>query len=136
MRDRAAIRAAHDGGAGIRPLAREFGVDRNTVRRALDPDARTKYWRRSATEEATEAVRDVLSDYPLMAVTDIAVLIDWRHSRRALSNLVARLRPDYLGPSPFATLTPSALADVPALTLSTITVGALETGTLTLGRMT
>lgn len=136
MHDRAAIRAAHEDGAGIRPLARELGVDRNTVRRALDPDARTKYWRRSATEEATEAVRDVLSDYPLMAVTDIAVLIDWRHSRRTLSNLVARLRPDYLGPSPFARLSPTALAGAKPLDLPTITVGTLTVGSLDVGVMT
>lgn len=136
MRDRVAIRAARSRGESIRSIARNAGVDRNTVRRAIAPNARTKYWRHSATAEATEAVRDVLSSYPFMAVKDIAALIDWRRSRRTLSNLVARLRPDYLGPSTFATLSPTELAGAKSLDLPAIAVGTLTVGTLNAGRLT
>jgi hypothetical protein len=31
-----------------------------------------------------------------MSVSDIAVVIDWRHARRTLSDLVQRLRPEYV----------------------------------------
>ncbi|WP_460994423.1 hypothetical protein [Sinomonas soli] len=40
-------------------------------------------------------MRDVLADFPEMVVADIAVIVDWRRSRRQLSDLVARLRPEY-----------------------------------------
>lgn len=136
MHDRSAIRSAHEAGASIRPLARELGVDRNTVRRAIAPDARAKYWRRSATEDATEAVRDVLADYPHMAVNDVATLIDWRHSRRALSNLVARLRPEYVRRSSIETRPTTALAAGRVLPAGRISAGTMTTGTLTIGRLT
>ena len=55
-----------------------------------------EYWRPSASEEFEPAVRDVLADYPHMSVPDIATMIDWRKSRRTLSDLVAKLRPEYI----------------------------------------
>lgn len=94
MHDRPAIRQDRQGGESIRGIARERNASRNAVRRALAPGARDHYYRPSATEDAKPAVREVLADYPQMCVSDIAVLIDWRHSRRTLSDLVARLRPE------------------------------------------
>lgn len=55
-----------------------------------------EYWRPSAAEEFEPAVRDVLADYPHMSVPDISTMIDWRKSRRTLSDLVAKLRPEYI----------------------------------------
>lgn len=97
MHDRPAIRADREAGASIRSIARGRGASRNAVRRALAPGSRDRYYRRSVTEDAEEAVRDVLADYPHMAARDVAVLIDWEHSYRLLALLVARLRPEYVG---------------------------------------
>jgi len=95
MHDRRKIREHREDGDSIRGIARRIGASRNAVRRALAPGARDSYHRASSTDEVVEAVRDVLADYPHMAVADIAVLIDWRRSRRTLSDLVAALRPEY-----------------------------------------
>ena len=133
MHDRHPIREARSGGSPIRAIARDLGVDRGTVRRAIAPGARSKYWRRSAVEDATEAVRDILADYSGMTVSNIAVLIDWRHSRRALSNLVAQLRPEYSRASPIEARSVCDL-EHGRLTAGTITVGTIVVGTVTLGR--
>lgn len=124
MRDRVAIREAHAAGAGIRAIASDQRASRNAVRRALAPGARLTYHRPSSlTDEVEEAVRDVLADYPHMAVEDIATVIDWRRSRRTLSNLVSRLRPEYADHD-----------DVAAMPITAITTGRLlEVGTMQLG---
>lgn len=96
MRDRPKIIQLHLGGRGIREISRDHEISRNAVRRALAEDARMEYHRPSASEEFEPAVRDVLADYPHMSVPDIATMIDWRKSRRTLSDLVAKLRPEYL----------------------------------------
>lgn len=114
MRDRNDIRVARDAGGTIRGIARQLGASRNAVRRALAPGARDRYHRASSTDEVVEAVRDVLADYPHMAVADIAVLIDWRRSRRTLSDLVAALRPEY-----------ATRDDVAARPIGTISTGRL-----------
>ncbi|RZU61752.1 hypothetical protein [Zhihengliuella halotolerans] len=95
MHDRPAIRQLHLAGGSIRGIARDRAASRNAVRRALTAGAQETYWRPSAAEEAEPAVRDVLADYPNMTVSDIALMVDWRHSRRHLSDLVARLRPEF-----------------------------------------
>ena len=97
MHDRPALRETHDALASIRGTARASGVSRNTVRRAVRPGSRDGYHRHSEVDDFAEAVADVLADYPHMTVADIAIIVDWRRSRRRLSDLVARLRPDYLG---------------------------------------
>lgn len=94
------------------------------MRRALTPGARDRYHRASDAERYELAVREVLADYPLMAVADVAVLVDWRRSRRHLSDLVARLRPLYVGEP-----------DVDAPPIAAIAVGKLlEVGVLSVGR--
>lgn len=134
MHDRHPIREARSNGAPIRVIARDLGIDRNTVRRAIAPGARSKYWRRSAVEDATEAVRDVLADHPHMAVNDVAVIIDWRHSRRALSNLVSRLRPEYARRSAVDALLAGDLQTGRLRTTGRIRTGTLHVGTMTIGR--
>lgn len=134
MHDRPRLRLLHGGGESIRGIAREQGASRNAVRRALAPGARDHYYRPSASEEAEPAVRDVLADYPLMSVADIAVLIDWRHSRRTLSDLVARLRPECASESewPSVGARPIDSQNLRTLNPSEITVGTMKIGELTL----
>ncbi|OMH30641.1 hypothetical protein [Tersicoccus sp. Bi-70] len=95
MHDRRAIRSEHAEGGTIRGIARTREASRNAVRRALVTGARERYWRPSATEDAEPGVRDVLADYPHMKTSDVAVLIGWDRSYRALAVLVARIRPEY-----------------------------------------
>lgn len=129
MHDRPAIRDLRSDGGTIRGIAREQQASRNAVRRALAPGARGHYYRPSVTEGAEPAVREVLADYPHMSVADVALIIDWRHSRRTLSDLVARLRPEYSAHSPIAARPMSALQ---AGVLSTADI---RFGTLTLGEV-
>lgn len=126
MHDRPALRLLHGDGESIRGIARERKASRNAVRRALAPGARDHYYRQSITEEAEPAVREVLADYPQMVVADIALLIDWRHSRRTLSDLVAKLRP----------VSVSAWTAVGARPVGSLRVGSLATNTISCGTMT
>ncbi|MCO4276118.1 hypothetical protein NG701_17090 [Pseudarthrobacter sp. HLT3-5] len=126
MHDRPALRLLHGDGESIRGIARDRGASRNAVRRALVPGARDHYYRASVSEEAEPAVREVLADYPQMVVADIAVLIDWRHSRRTLSDLVAKLRPEIV----------DSWSDVEARPIDAIRAGVLSTSTIRCGTMT
>ncbi|WP_284986977.1 hypothetical protein [Arthrobacter sp. fls2-241-R2A-172] len=125
MHDRQAFRDAHQGGDSIRRISRSKGASRNAVRRGLRPGARDSYYRPSASEEAEPAVTDTLADYPHMSVADIALLIDWRMSRRQLSDLVARLRPQRAAEWP----------TIEARPLNSITIGNLSTKPLRAGKM-
>ncbi|MCW3766458.1 hypothetical protein OCL88_08225 [Paenarthrobacter sp. PAE-2] len=60
-----------------------------------------------------------------MSVSDIALLIDWRKSRRQLSDLVARLRPRTVCEWPA----------IEARPLHSITIGRLYTKPLDVGKM-
>lgn len=126
MHDRPVIRVLRGDGESIRGVARSVGASRNAVRRALQPGARDSYYRRSVSEDAEPAVRDVLADYPHMSVSDVAVLIDWRHSRRTLSDILARLRHEYIDDAP----------DVDARPIATLTAGELHVSELSFGTMT
>lgn len=123
MHDRPAIRAERAAGAAIRAIARGREASRNAVRRALTPGAADRYHRQGQTDRFELAVREVLADYPAMTVADIAVIVDWRLSRRHLSDLVARLRPQYV-----------AELDVDAPSTGSITAGELlEVGVMQVG---
>lgn len=126
MHDRPALRLLHGEGESIRGIAREKQASRNAVRRALRPGSRDHYYRPSASESAEPAVRDVLADYPGMVVADIALLIDWRHSRRALSDLVARLRPIYRDSSPGLDARPDVTIRAGTLAVSSVECGTLK----------
>lgn len=128
MHDRPALRVLHSEGESIRGISREHGPSRNAVRRALADGSRDRYYRPSVTEDAEPAVRDVLADYPQMTVSDIAVLIDWRHARRTLSDLVARLRPDSASSWPSVGARPIGSLQVGTLTVKQVTFGSLKTG--------
>lgn len=131
MHDRPLFRQLRGDGNSVRGIAREHGASRNAVRRALADGARDRYWRSSASEEVEEAVRDVLADYPHMTVGDIAVMVDWQHARRTLSDVVARLRPEYaLTPEaeapPLAGIRTGRLGPLARLQVGTLTIGEVE----------
>lgn len=129
MHDRRAIREQRAAGGTIRGIARDVGASRNAVRRALAPGARERYHRRSSTEEVELAVRDVLADHPRLTVEEIGVLIDWPRSRRTLSTLVARLRPEYLDRD---RITSGAMAAA-ALAVGSMHAAPLAAGTMRVG---
>lgn len=126
MHDRRGIRDRRQKGLTIRGIAREAGASRNAVRRALDPDASLDYNRPTLADEYEPAVRDVLADYPRIAVNQIAEIVEWPGSRRTLSDLVAKLRPKYLE---------RETEDLNRPTVGTMTVGQLTVGTMTVGSM-
>jgi len=128
MHDRPQLRLLHGEGESIRGITREQGASRNAVRRALAPGARDHYHRASASSDAEPAVRDVLADYPLMNVSDIAVLIDWRHARRTLSDLVAKLRPEYIEHSGDVDARPMASLQAGMLAITEISYGTMQLG--------
>ncbi|OYC97220.1 hypothetical protein CI089_01310 [Microbacterium sp. Yaish 1] len=97
------------------------------MRRALDPDAALQYSRPSLTEKYTEAVREMLADYPRVTVNQVAELVEWPGSRRTLSDLVATLRPAALE---------REREDLNRPSLGTVATGRIVYGPLTLGRMT
>lgn len=121
MHDRRAIRAHREAGGTIRGIAREIGADRNSIRRALADGAALDYHRPSLAEEYEPAVRDVLADYPRISVMQVAEIVEWPASRRALSNLVARLRPIAL--------------DRERESLTSIPLGSLRAGVAAAGRI-
>lgn len=131
MHDRLAIRADRAAGGTIRSIASAHSASRNAVRRAIAPGARDTYWRPSPTEAATAGVRDMLADYPRMSARDIAAVVDWPHSYRALAALVARLRPEYLGE---AGLTARQLDSIQRGVLGD--VGTIQTGVMACGQAT
>ena len=132
LHDRPKLRQSHGDGGTIRGIARDHGASRNAVRRALAPGSRDRYYRPSVTEDAEPAVREVLADYPHMSVSDVAVLIDWRHSRRTLSDLVARLRPDVAPAWPSVQARPISSIRTGTMAATTIRSGTMKLGGLKL----
>lgn len=129
MHNRPAIRSLRADGGTIRGIARDKQASRNAIRRALAPGARDRYYRPSAADLVEPAVREVLANYPHMSVSDVALMIDWRHARRTLSDLVARLRPEHSANSPIAAM---AMSELQAGTLST---AEIRYGTMNLGEV-
>lgn len=126
MHDRRDIRARREGGGTIRGIAREIGADRNSIRRALADGAALDYSRSSLADEYEPAVRDVLADFPRISVTQVAEIIEWPASRRALSDLVARLRPIAIERSVEALAEPI---------IGAVRVGLIDAGTMSMGKL-
>jgi transposase len=97
MEDWAEIRRLHRSeGMGIKAVARQVGVSRNTVRAALAAGTPPKYVRRSpgSRVDAFEPqIRALLSVTPTMPASVIAERIGWEHSSSVLRERVALLRP-------------------------------------------
>jgi len=91
------IRRRHASGQAIKAIARDKGIARNTVRRALaadaPPGAAVRPARGSLADAVEPAVRDLLAADPLLSAAEIARRIGWTHSMTVLKDRVRALRP-------------------------------------------
>ena len=104
MEDWAEIRRLHRAeGMPIRSIARQLGIGRNTVRRALAADGPPKYQRpaKGSIVDAVEPqIRQLLAQWPTMPATVIAERIGWTRSLTVLKDRVRELRPVFVPPDP------------------------------------
>lgn len=102
--DWAEVRRLHKAeGMGVRAIARQLGISRNTVRSAIRSDGPPIYVRspRGSIVDAVEPdIRALLSDTPTMPATVVAERIGWERSIRVLRGRVSELRPLFLPPDP------------------------------------
>jgi transposase len=104
VEDWAEIRRLHRAeGMPIKAIARQLGLGRNTVRRALAADEPPKYQRPakgSIVDEVEAQVRELLEAWPSMPATVIAERVGWSRSLTVLKDRVRELRPLYAPPDP------------------------------------
>jgi transposase len=104
VEDWAEIRRMHRmEGLSARAVARQLGISRNTVLRALASDRPPRYRRApkgSAVDAVEPAVRELLKQTPTMPVTVIAERIGWERGLTILRERVRELRPAYLPVDP------------------------------------
>ncbi|MFF4148229.1 IS21 family transposase [Streptomyces sp. NPDC001698] len=104
VEDWAEIRRMHRvEGLSARAVARQLGISRNTVLRALASDRLPRYRRvpkGSAVGAVEPAVRELLKQTPTMPVTVIAERIGWERGLTILRQRVRELRPAYLPVDP------------------------------------
>jgi len=108
VEDWALIRRLVAEGVPQRQVARDLGIGRSTVSRALASDGPPKYERQevSTAFDAVEArVRAILEEHPGMPATVIAERIGWTGSITWFRENVAELRPLYRRPDPADRLT-------------------------------
>jgi predicted ATPase len=102
------IRQRHASGEAIKAIARDKGISRNTVRRALAADAppsgASRPARGSVADAAEPAVLELLAADPHMTAAEIARRIGWQHSMTVLKDRIRLLRPG-LDPGPASPLT-------------------------------
>ena len=88
-------------GMGIKTIARELGLARNTVRDAVRSTTPPKYERApagSAVDAVESQIRALLAKTPTMPATVIAERIGWTRGITILRDRVGQLRPLYLQP--------------------------------------
>ena len=103
VEDWALIRRLVADGVPRRQVARQLGIGRSTVDRALESDRPPKYERKLGPTSFTpfEArVRAILAEHPEMPATVIAERVDWSGSMTWFRDNVRALRPDYRRPDP------------------------------------
>lgn len=86
--------------APIKQIARDLGIGRNTVRRALrgeDPPDRSRGPRGSKIDVFVPQIRALLAEYPKMPATVIAERVGWEFSPSLFRECVSELRPEYQG---------------------------------------
>lgn len=95
----------------IKQIARELGLGRNTVRRALrgeEPPERSRGLRGSKVDPFVPAIRALLAAHPQMPATVIAERVGWSFSSSIFRDRVSQLRPEYRGVDPADRLSYSA----------------------------
>src|SRR3954453_11131411 len=96
VEDWAEVRRLHRSeGKAIKAIARELGISRNAVRRALARDTAPRYVRasRGSRVDAVEPqIRQLLKATPTMPATVIAERIGWQHGLTVLKDRVRVLR--------------------------------------------
>jgi len=108
MEDWALIRRLVAEGVPQRQVARDLGIGRETVRRALAAEGPPKYERAPAPTafDVFEAgVRAILEEHPGMPASVIAERVGWTGSMTWFRDNVRRLRPLYRRPDPADRLT-------------------------------
>src|SRR5438270_3888541 len=103
VEDWALIRRLVADGVPRRQVARQLGIGRATVDRAVASDRPPKYERKTGPTAFTpfEArVRAILAEHPEMPATVIAERVDWTGSITWFRDNVRLLRPDYRRPDP------------------------------------
>jgi transposase len=116
VEDWAEIRRLHRAeGMPIKAIARQLGVARNTVRRALAAEEPPKYQRpgKGSVVDAVEPqIRELLRQWPDMPATVIAERIGWQRSMTVLKDRVRQVRPEYrpLDPASRTSYQPGELA--------------------------
>ena len=90
-------------GVPRRQVARELGIGRSTVDRALASDGPPKYERQAVTTSFSPVegrVKAILTEYPEMPATVIAERVGWHGSISWFRDNVRRLRPEHRKPDP------------------------------------
>ncbi|MGV6990094.1 IS21 family transposase [Gordonia amicalis] len=105
MEDWALIRQLHRSeGLSQAAIARQLGLSRNTVAKAVRSDAPPRYERQrppsSGWAQIEPAVRELLSRFPTMPSTVIAERVGWCGGRSWFAENVARIRPEYAPADP------------------------------------
>ncbi len=108
MEDWALIRRLVADGVPRRQVARQLGIGRATVDRAVASDRPPKYERKPAPTSFTPfegRVRAMLAEHPEMPATVIAERVGWPGSITWFRDNVRAMRPDYRRPDPADRLT-------------------------------
>jgi Helix-turn-helix domain of resolvase len=108
VEDWALIRRLVADGVPRRQVARQLGIGRSTVDRALESERPPKYERKAGPTSFTSfegRVRAILAEHPEMPATVIAERVDWAGSITWFRDNVRALRPDYRRPDPADRLT-------------------------------
>jgi hypothetical protein len=103
VEDWALIRRLVADGVPQRQVARQLGIGRSTVARAVAAESPPKYERRPVVTSFSpfEArVRELLAEFPEMPATVLAERVGWAGSRSWFGENVARLRPQFRRPDP------------------------------------
>jgi transposase len=108
VEDWALIRRLVADGVPQRQVARDLGIGRSTVARALASDRPSRYERTSGPTSFTpfeSRVRALLAEHPDMPATVIAERVGWTGSITWFRDNVRRLRPEHRKPDPADRLT-------------------------------